>query len=212
MTRLSIELNRYFFEEERKEKIKLFDLFDLAGERIFGFLFVILSLPSALPIPAPGYSIPFGVIMFLLAIQLIFGRKTPWLPSKLLYQEIKLVRAQGFVKAGIPWLKRIENLTRPRMNYVCNSLSGQVVIGFAIALMSVCMMIPIPGTNTLPAIGIFITGFGLQEDDGFISLIGLVVCSLGVLLVTGILFTGVNILSNFKDWLLDFFSSEAEPN
>ena len=205
MAKLSIELNRYFFEEKREEKIKLSDLLGLAGERIFGFLFVILSLPSALPIPAPGYSIPFGIVMSFLAIQLIFGGKTPWLPQKMLNREIKLVRVQGFVKAGIPWLKRLENVTCPRMSYVCNSLPGRIVIGCAIALMSVCMMIPIPGTNTLPAIGIFITAFGLQEDDGFISLVGLVVCSLGGLLVAGILFSGVNVLSIFKDWILQLF-------
>jgi hypothetical protein len=45
--------------------------------------------------------------------------------------------------------------------------------------MSISMMIPIPGTNTLPAIGIFVTGFGLVEDDGAISLLGLIICALG---------------------------------
>jgi hypothetical protein len=47
-------------------------------------------------------------------------------------------------------------------------------LGIAIALMGISMMIPIPGTNTLPAMGIFVTGFGLMEDDGAISLGGLV--------------------------------------
>nr|WP_245894793.1 exopolysaccharide biosynthesis protein [Nostoc cycadae] len=36
-----------------------------------------------------------------------------------------------------------------------------MTIGIAIALMSISMMIPIPGTNILPAMGIFVTGFGL---------------------------------------------------
>jgi hypothetical protein len=34
------------------------------------------------------------------------------------------------------------------------------------------MMIPIPGTNNLPVMGIFVTAFGLSEDDGAISLEG----------------------------------------
>ena len=63
MARLSVELNRYFFEEDRSSDIKLIDILELAGERVFGFLFVILALPSALPVPAPGYSIPFGILM-----------------------------------------------------------------------------------------------------------------------------------------------------
>ena len=197
MAKLSTELNRYFFEETRTEKVTLGDIFALTEERIFGFLFVILALPSALPIPAPGYSIPFGVAMFFLAIQLIIGREQPWLPEKMLKGSMKLTTVRSFVKKGIPWLKRIENVTKPRMAYICTSLPGRIIIGVAIALMSISMCIPIPGTNTLPAIGIFITAFGLLEDDGLISLVGLFVCSLAATLTTAILFVGKEAVEAF---------------
>ena len=202
MAKLSQELERYFFEEKRTCQVTLANILSLAGERVFGFLFVILSLPSALPIPAPGYSIPFGVLMLLLAMQMIFGAKRPWLPRRMLTGSIKLERAQSIVRAGIPWLKKIEAVTNPRLSYICTSLLGRVFIGVAIALMSISMMIPIPGTNTLPAIGIFITAFGLQEEDGMISLGGLFVCLLGGVVSLGILYSGVNLLHLLKDWLL----------
>ena len=207
MAKLSTELQRYFFEEKQPEQIKLSDILSLAGERIFGFLFIILALPSALPIPAPGYSIPFGIVMFFLAVQLIIGRQRPWLPEKMMNKSIKLSQAQGFVKAGMPWLKRIEALTHPRISYVCTSVPGKIIIGTAIALMSMCMMIPIPGTNTVPAIGIFVVGFGLQEDDGFISLAGLSICLVALTLVVGIMFTGVSILDVLVDNLKSLFGS-----
>ncbi len=191
MAKLSVELDRYFFQEERSSDVKLIDILELAGERIFGFLFVILALPSALPVPAPGYSIPFGILMFLLAIQLIGGSKIPWLPEKMMKGSMKLETIQKFLKKGNPWLKRIEALTRPRMTYICASTIGRILIGIAIALMSVSMMIPIPGTNTLPAIGIFVTAFGLQEDDGFISLGGLVICLLASVLSTSIIMVAI---------------------
>jgi len=205
MARLSTELQRYFFEEDRQPQVKLIDILSLAGERIFGFLFVILALPSAIPVPAPGYSIPFGIVMFLLAFQLIIGAKRPWLPQRMMNHAIKLETVQGFVKAGIPWLKKVEALARPRFSYICTSLPGRVVIGVAIALMSISMMIPIPGTNTLPAIGIFVTGFGLVEDDGAISLGGLVLCLIGATLSISILlavwFGGTSLVDLIKDWL-----------
>ncbi|MBF2019756.1 MAG: exopolysaccharide biosynthesis protein [Hydrococcus sp. C42_A2020_068] len=210
MAKLSVELQRYFFEEERQSEIKLVEVLTLAGERIFGFLFVILSLPSALPIPAPGYSIPFGILMFLLAIQLIAGAKVPWLPEKMMHGSMKLESAQKIVKAGIPWLKRIEAITRPRMTYVCTTLTGRVLIGIAIALMSISMMIPIPGTNTLPAMGIFVTAFGLQEDDGFISLGGLAICLMAGVLSTSIIIAviwgGSSLLDVIKTWLKSVMS------
>ncbi|YAI81303.1 MAG: exopolysaccharide biosynthesis protein [cyanobacterium endosymbiont of Rhopalodia sterrenbergii] len=205
MAKLSVELERYFFEEERASDVKLNDILSLAGERIFGFLFIILALPSALPVPAPGYSIPFGILMFLLAIQMIAGYKVLWFPEKIMKGSIKLETVQKFLEKGLPWLKKIEALTRPRMTYICTSLPGRVVIGVAIALMSIFMMIPIPGTNTLPAIGIFVTAFGLQENDGFISLGGLVICLIAGIMSALIIFLGKEVIEeifNFIQWFL----------
>ncbi len=205
MARLSAELTRFFFEEERPSKVTLGDILNLSGERTFGFLFVLLSLPSALPIPAPGYSIPFGIVIFVLAIQLLIGRRRPWLPLSWQKKGFDLPQVQKLVGAGTPWLQRIEVLSRPRLTPVCTSYPGRVVIGIMIALMAVSMMIPIPGTNTLPAIGIFITGFGLLDDDGAISLAGLTVCVLAGCLSSVILFAGVKGTSAAVRFILDLF-------
>lgn len=190
MARLSVELERFFFQETQGSKVTLLDILQLAGERTFGFLFVLLALPSALPVPAPGYSIPFGVVLLVLAVQLVVGRRQPWFPQGWQQRGFELGQVQRVVKAGLPWLRRIELLSRPRLTYVCCSVAGRVVIGVAIALMAISMMIPIPGTNTLPAIGILVTGFGLLDDDGAISLAGLVLCVMGGALSTLILIFG----------------------
>ncbi|GAB4231545.1 MAG: exopolysaccharide biosynthesis protein [Stanieria sp.] len=205
MAKLSLELNRYFFEEERQSEVTLAELLDLAGERIFGFLLVILSFPSALPIPAPGYSIPFGILMFILALQLISGRQRPWLPAKMMKGSMKLETVQGVLQKGIPWLQKIEALSKPRLSYICTGLTGRIIMGIAIALMSISMMIPIPGTNTLPAMGIWVTGFGLMEDDGLICLAGLLLSAVAGTLSTSIIIAviwgGSSLLDVIKGWL-----------
>jgi hypothetical protein len=188
--KLSDELQRHFFDEVESETVTLNRILVIAGERVFGFLFVLLALPSALPIPAPGFAMPFGVVLFVLAVQLMAGRRKPWLPDRLKQYPLELKQVQGFLKTGLPWLKRIEALSRPRMGWFCKSYPGRMLMGAAIALMAISMMIPIPLTNTLPAIGIFIVGFGLLDDDGFITLAGLVVCLMGALLTTSILVFG----------------------
>jgi hypothetical protein len=190
VARLSTELQRFFFDEHPPARVTLDDILTLAGERVFGFLFVLLALPSALPVPAPGYAVPFGVLLFLLAIQLIVGAKVPWFPERFRRHSIALPQVQGFLKAGLPWLRRIETFSRPRLTSVCTSLPGRITIGFAIALMAISMMIPIPLTNTLPAIGIFVVGFGLIDDDGAISLAGLVLCVMGAILTSSVLMFG----------------------
>jgi hypothetical protein len=208
VARFSTELQRHFFEEGRSPTVTLLDILELAGERTFGFLFVLLALPSALPVPAPGYSVPFGITILLLSIQLIMGRKRPWLPERIKKQSIPLKQFQGFLEKGLPWLRRIEGISRPRLSYVCSSLTGRTVIGLAISLMAVSMLIPIPLTNTLPAIGIFVTGFGLLDDDGAISLAGLTLCLMGLALTTSILAFGYTAVSAaiswFKSWIFTF--------
>ena len=211
MAKLSTELQRYFLSEggtvpttvpmdatplptdvvtarDPNAPVTLDEILEIAGERTFGFLFVLLSLPSALPIPAPGYSTPFGIVMFLLAVQLVAGSEQPWLPEKFRKKGFEREQIQGLLRKGIPWLQKIELIAKPRLTPVCTSRLGRTVIGCAIALMSVSMMIPIPLTNTLPAIGIFVTGFGLLDDDGAISLAGLTICAISAVTTSTILY------------------------
>ena len=190
MARLSAELQQYFFETAHQPQVTLQEILALAGERTFGFLFVLLSLPSALPLPAPGYSVPFGIALFLLALQLMAGRTRLWLPERWNHHPFDLTAVQKILKAGLPWLQRLEAISRPRLTPICTSRPGRLLLGTAIALMALSMMIPIPGTNTLPAMGIFVTGFGLLDDDGAISLAGLVLCLMGGTLTSLILLFG----------------------
>lgn len=225
MAKLSAELQRYFLEAPSltptpheaaaagvatagdsvtaDDNVTLNELLTLSGERTFGFLFVLLSLPSALPVPAPGYSIPFGIVMLLLAIQLIIGRAKPWLPDGWMAKGFERTKVAGFITKGLPWLQKIEAVSRPRLSIICTSPVGRLVLGSAIALMSIAMMIPIPFTNTLPAIGIFVIGFGLLDDDGAISLAGLTICTLAIGLVGSVLFLGVEAVDQGKDWVKD---------
>ncbi len=217
MAKLSAELQRYFLDAPSLtptpheaaaaevatlgNEVTLNELLTLGGERTFGFLFVLLSLPSALPVPAPGYSIPFGIVMLWLAIQLIIGRAKPWLPEGWMDKGFERTKVAGFITKGLPWLQKIEAISRPRLSIICTSPVGRFVLGSAIALMSICMMIPIPGTNTLPAIGIFVIGFGLLDDDGAISLAGLTICTLAFGLVASIFILGAEVVDQGKDWI-----------
>ena len=195
MARLSQELARLSCLPDSPEQPKLppegsiciEDILELAGERSFGFFLAVLSFPSALPLPAPGYSTPFGVFIVLLALQLVAGRTTPWLPKWVLQTSIERKHFQKWVQAGIPWLQRIEKIARPRWKQLCTTRLGQVWLGTWIGLMGISMIIPVPGTNTLPAMGVFVTAFGLLEEDGILCSLGSLICVAGGLLTTSIL-------------------------
>ena len=186
MSSLSEELSHYLLHDCEGDYVTLTNILKIVDKRVFGVLFILLALPSALPVPAPGYSIPFGILLFILAAQLVAGARNPWIPQRLAEHPVQLEKAQGILKAGVPWLRRVEAITHPRLTFVCRGFLGRVLIGSAIAIMAISMMIPIPGTNTIPAIGIFVLGFGLLEEDGAITLLGLAICAAGLAVSTSI--------------------------
>lgn len=84
------------------------------------------------------------------------------------------------------------------------SVLGRIVIGCAIVLMFFLMMIFIFGINILLVIGIFVIGFGLLDDDGFISLGGLVFCLIGVILSGLILVFGYEVVKSVIELIKNF--------
>ena len=55
--------------------LSISEITSAVAEKGFGLVLIILSLPSALPVPAPGYSTPFGIVIALMALQMISGRE-----------------------------------------------------------------------------------------------------------------------------------------
>lgn len=203
MEKLSAELERHFYDEHHSGEVTIDEIMILAGERAFGFLFILLALPSALPVPAPFYASPFGVMLFLLAAQLIGGATHPWIPRWFAKHSLKLSQVQSMLSVGLPWLRRIEVLTRPRLSVVCNSRLGRLIIGVFVTFMALSMMLPIPLTNTVPAMGVFLIGFGLLDEDGVISVAGFLVCAMGAALTASILTLGYATVRGAVDLVKD---------
>lgn len=152
---------------------------DSIGERGFGLLLALLALPAALPIPAPGYATPFGILMIGLGIQMIRGHHQPSLPEKARKRVIRYKTFSATVKgAGLP-LKVAEILVRPRFSKLATNRGMMILIGAVIVVLAAFMSIPIPLTNTIPSFAIFLIACGLLEKDGLVLLGGLVAAPVG---------------------------------
>lgn len=166
-TKLSSDLNS-LLERSAREGLRLGDAFEGVGEKGFGLLLVVLSLPSALPVPAAGYSVPFGIALALLAFQMLSGKTIPVLPSFVRRLELKGGFVRKMMEATQWFFGKVEHLIRPRMRWV-GSRPGRMLMGVIVLLMAILMMIPIPTTNTAPAMVIFLIGVGLTEEDGIFA-------------------------------------------
>ncbi|MBB5021237.1 exopolysaccharide biosynthesis protein [Desulfurispira natronophila] len=159
------------------EFLTLNQILDRLGSRSFGLLAILFSFPSALPVPAPGYSVPFGIILMLLGIQVALGKSKPWFPRRILQWRITALRSQKLLAQASRFFARTEALVRPRMLWLTRSWV-RPVSGTVIMTMAFLMLFPIPLTNTAPALVIFLCGVGMSERDG-LFLLGAVI--MGVL-------------------------------
>ena len=164
-------------------------LMDAIGDKGFGLLLIVLALPSALPVPAMGYSTPFGICMVMIAVQIFFGRKHLWLPKRLKKIRIPLKMVQSIASFALHFLKRTEKLIKPRQRWIHSRL-GHSILSITIFVMALFMVFPIPGTNTLPAMAIFVIGISIAEEDGMIA-------------ITAMLFSILAAL--FSGWLVYWF-------
>ncbi len=165
--RLSAELSA-LQERTGDAGYRLDDLLNLFGDRGFGVFLILFSIPSALPIPAPGYSTPFGLILVLIGGQMLLRHTRPWLPRRARDMWIS-PRTGRRIASALTWIfAKLERLVRPRFPGVTGP-HGTALIGALVALMGTLMSFPIPLTNTAPAFVILVTGIGLLEKDGLFT-------------------------------------------
>lgn len=200
MKKLSQKLHYYFFEEERPAEVSLGNIFALAEERLFGFPLAFVAFFGMFPIP--GVSAIFGTLMLTITLQLCLGRTKPWVPQKMLNHTISLTKLQSLMRHLIPWLERFEKFAKPRLIFVCHSVVGRIIMGSILSLMAFIVFLPIPAANTIPSLGIFVAALGLQEDDGVLGILGLLISLAFAVVLAGIIWTGNNLFEIVKIWLL----------
>ena len=145
---------KQLLQTEDTRGLSIREITGAVGEKGFGLVLIVLSLPSALPVPAPGYSTPFGIVIALIALQMIRGRTAVWLPAKLSAIRIKPKLAHTMLGSASKFLHAIERFIRPRQKWI-RSHPGQAGLAVVIAIMACLMMLPIPIDQYFPRDGDF---------------------------------------------------------
>ena len=165
-------------------------------ERAFGLFLLILALPCCIPFL---YGIPQIVALPLMFVsaQILLGRTSPWLPERLGLREVSKTGLQGLAQRAKPWLERIEALSRPRLGALTRPPVDRLV-GIALVLFSASILVPLPGTNTVPGFAVVIVSMGLLQRDGILVLAGSVI---GTVWIATLIIAGATLASLIKGWL-----------
>ncbi len=166
--------------------LTVYEIRDRLDERAYGLLILLLSIPCLVP---GLYGVPqvVGLIVILLAGQMLVGREEPWLPRWFLNLRCKgswLKAMADFAETKLGWIDR---LSRPRLRRFADGPGEKLAAVFMI-LATVTIVMPL--TNTIPSIALALLSVGLIQRDGLFVLAGCAVATVW-LTILGALGTGL---------------------
>ncbi len=179
------------------DSVDLKTVVEAFGNRAFGPIMVLCGLCLLIPFIGgiPGIPPAFGVIVIVFALQLLFRRKSPWMPEIL--RKVK-IPAERFEKVQVkvrPFLAKVDKIINPRFRWATTGTMQVLVSVVAIVLsLTFFPLGMIPFGVVAPAVIILILGLGITARDGILILIGLSL-SVGVFVGVAVLF--INYVSHF---------------
>lgn len=166
------------------------------NERAFGLFLLVLALPCCIPFL---YGIPQVVALPLMFVsaQILIGRTAPWLPTKLGARTVSKAGLQSLAMRAGPWLRKIEALSKPRLTALSRRPLDRLV-GLGLVVFSASILVPLPGTNSVPGIAVVIISMGLLQRDGLLIIAGLVT---GTVWIATLLIAGATVITLLRGWI-----------
>jgi hypothetical protein len=196
------ELARKVILDENVTLDQLIVQLHLKGHAIIVLLF---SLPFLLPIPLPGLSVLFGMVMAFSGLAMITNRPL-WIPKFLSERRLpKKILLKLFITAA-KFFHKFEYLIRPRFVFLASSRFSQILMGLIIVLSGIFLFLPLPpGTNFPPALVCILISLGLIEKDGLFIAWGVTLFVVEVLVVINLYTWIENSILNFFEKFISFF-------
>lgn len=158
------------------------------GQASFGAMLLVPAMIVATPASGlPGLSSTGGLIIALIACQMIVGRKHVWLPAWLMDRRIdsdRFDRALDFLRRPVRW---VDHVTRARLTWV---LRWPMVVplhvlcvlcGLAMSLFEL-----VPFSSSIAAVAVCIIAVAIIADDGVLALLGVAVALAGAVSFIGL--------------------------
>jgi hypothetical protein len=158
-------------------KVSVGDILDTIGKRSFGPLLLLAGVLGMTPVAAvPTAPSIIALITILIAIQLLFGRKSIWIPGFLQKLSVKAERVQKTVKVTQKPARFVDKLVRPRLEPLTRPAADRVV---ALICVLVALAVPplelLPLAAFIPSLAIATFGLGLIARDGLVVLVAFVI-------------------------------------
>jgi hypothetical protein len=180
--KLSDQLEQWLGKGQQRTLGRLLDLF---GSKAFAVGFIVLMAPSALPAPTGGVTNVLEVVAMLLALELIVGRRTVWLPERWRRIELGGPKRERFARTLVRRIRWIERFAHPHFRFLFGHRLSGVVFGMLVLVFTLAAFLAVPfsGLDTLPSLGIVLLALAVLFENFFLAIVGFVIGASGALLV-----------------------------
>lgn len=179
ITSLEQMLDRIAESADKKGRVSFGTIVESIGDRSFGPLLLLVGVIMTSPVSGmPGVPTTMGVLVLLIAGQLLFRRDHFWLPEWVLKRSLEQRQVYRAVNWLRPGAKLVDRLLRPRLPAFIRGISV-----YLISLICALIAAAMPMMELVPfsahVAGLALTAFGLAiiSRDGLLSLIAFLATS-----------------------------------
>ena len=171
----------------QQEHVSFGDALDAAGDNTFASILLMIGIFMLVPGPAdiPGVPVVLGILVIIICVQMLVGRKHLWVPHSLEKRQMTSQRLQRMIH----WLHKpanwMDRITKQRFRWLTNRL-GVKIIGIVCILIAATTPILefVPFSANVAGASIAMCALALIAKDGLVAAGAFVFCGATVTLVT----------------------------
>lgn len=176
---------------EEQDEVTLGRTIETFGHRSYAPFLVILPLLEISPLGAvPGLPTTLALVIFLIAAQMLFGRKHLWLPGFLTNRSLSADKMKKAIEKVRPVAERMDKWFHGRLPALTQ---GPMVRVAAAAIIVMTLAVPplelLPMATTAPMAAIAAFGVALLVKDGLLMVIAFTAAGAALALGAGLLST-----------------------
>ncbi len=158
---------------DEHEKVSIGDILDAIGNRSYGPALMIPALLELTPIGAiPGVPTFLAVIVSLIALQMLFGKKHLWLPGFIRHRSVSAEKVEKSSKKLRKIGRFLDKWFHGRLKKLTRGVPVRIA---AVLIIALCATVPplelLPFASSGPMLAVAMFGLALMVRDGLLMLI-----------------------------------------
>jgi hypothetical protein len=176
------------------DRIKIKDLVESMNDVGFSLVLLIFSFGIIIPSPPPFPSI-ISLPLVIFSWQMFLGYKSPKLPKKFANITVKRKVVATILQKAIHQANRFDKILIHRADFMFSN-NGERIIGLFSLILSSFILMPMPLSNFIPGVGIFIISLGMLKKDGIAVIVGIVIGLSGITIALTVTIKGIEFFTN----------------